>query len=68
LGAKGFFGEGEAVASDAAKRWRKLAAEARARAEEMADPQAKRIMSSIAEGYERLAKRADDRKTPKNSK
>ena len=68
LSAQVFFGEGEGVASDVAKHWRKLAAEARARADEMADPEAKRIMSSIAEGYERLAQRADARKNSKNPK
>ena len=68
LSAQVFFGEGEGVASDVAKHRRKLSAEARARADEMADPEAKRIMSSIAEGYERLARRADARKNSKNPK
>jgi hypothetical protein len=48
--------------SDAAERWRTLAAEARAVAEEMADPEAKRTMLSIADGYDRLARRAEARK------
>jgi hypothetical protein len=47
---------------DRAARWRELAAEARANAEVMNDAQARQIMLSIAEAYERLAKRAEDRK------
>jgi hypothetical protein len=49
-------------AVDVAERWRTLAAEARAAADEMTDPEAKRIMLSIAEGYKVLARRADARK------
>ena len=52
---------------DVAEHWRALAAEARARADEMSDPEAKRIMLSIAEGYERLARRAEGGKNPTNS-
>ena len=52
---------------DVAEHWRTLAAEARARADEMSDPEAKRIMVSIAEGYKRLARRADAGKNPRNS-
>jgi hypothetical protein len=47
---------------DAAERWRSLAAEARAAADALTDPEAKRIMLSIAEGYEVLARRAEARK------
>ena len=47
---------------DLAERWRTLAAEARAAADEMTDPKAKRTLLSIAEGYERLARRAAARK------
>ena len=52
---------------DVAEHWRTLAAEARARADEMSDPEAKRIMLSIAERYERLARRAEAGKDSKNS-
>jgi hypothetical protein len=44
-----------------AKLWRDRAGEARATAERMTDPQAKRIMLAIATGYERLAMRDDER-------
>jgi hypothetical protein len=47
---------------DAAERWRSLAAEARATADAMTEPEAKRTLFSIAEGYERLARRAEARK------
>jgi hypothetical protein len=39
-------------------RWWALAAEACAVAAEMTDPQTRQIMLKIAEGYERLARRA----------
>ena len=48
--------------SDSAERWRKLAEEARAVADQLTDPGAKQIMLTIAAGYERLARRAEDRK------
>ena len=51
---------------DVAERWRTLAAEARATADKMTDPEAKRTLLNIAEGYERLARRAELRK--KNQK
>ena len=47
---------------DNPSRWWALAAEARAVAAEMIDPQARQIMLKIAEGYERLARRAEARK------
>ena len=47
--------------SDPAARWRVLAAEARAVAEEMTDPQARLILLTIARSYERLAERAQTR-------
>ena len=47
---------------DIAERWRTLAAEARAAADEMTDPESKRALLRIAEGYERLARRAEARK------
>jgi hypothetical protein len=46
---------------DNPSRWWALAAEARAVAGEMTDPQARQIMLRIAEGYERLARRAEAR-------
>ena len=55
--------------ADFAERWRALAVEARAAADERTDPEAKRIMLSIADGYEVLARRAEARKKdPKDSK
>ena len=42
--------------------WWALAVEAREVAAEMTDPQARQIMLKIAEGYERLARRAEARK------
>ena len=47
---------------DVAGRWRTLAAEARAAADKMTDPEAKRTLLNIAGGYERLARRAEARK------
>ena len=43
--------------------WRKRAAEARAIAGRMTDPDAKRMMLGIAQSYERLADRAELRAT-----
>ena len=43
------------------KHWRARAEEARAMAEQMPDPEAKRMMLGIAEGYEKLALRAEQR-------
>jgi hypothetical protein len=43
-------------------KWRALAAEARARAAEMAEPPARRIMQEIAAAYESLAERTKVRK------
>ncbi len=51
---------------DNPSRWWALAAEARAVAAEMTDPQARKIMLKIAEGYERLARRAEARKKDTN--
>jgi hypothetical protein len=51
---------------DNPSRWWALAAEARAVAAEMTDPQARQIMLRIAEGYERLARRAEARKKEPN--
>jgi hypothetical protein len=46
---------------DNAKHWRDRAEEARTNAAQMNDPEAKRQMSEIATGYERLAQRAEKR-------
>ena len=68
---KGLHGDDEPMPSgaDVAERWRTLAAEARAAADELTDPEAKRIMISIAVGYDVLARRAEARrKNQKDSK
>jgi hypothetical protein len=41
--------------------WRNRAEEARVNAEQMSDPESKRMMREIAEGYLRLAERAERR-------
>lgn len=41
------------------KYWRERAEEARAQAEEMHDPKAKRTLLGIAESYEKLAEQAE---------
>ncbi len=43
------------------KHWRHRAKEARTNAEHMTDPDARTMMFTIAEDYERLAKRAEER-------
>ncbi len=47
---------------DNAKHWRDRADEARVHAEQLTDPEAKRMMLGIAESYERLAHRAERRR------
>jgi hypothetical protein len=54
--------------SNHAKYWRARAQEALALAEQMRDPEARRIMMEIAAGYERLAARAHARNAEKESK
>jgi hypothetical protein len=41
--------------------WRDRAEEARVNAEQMRDPESKRMMLEIADGYMRLAERAEQR-------
>lgn len=41
--------------------WQRRAEEARAHAEQLADPESRRMMLDIAEDYEKLAKRAEER-------
>ena len=41
--------------------WRQRAEEARAVADQIADPEARQMMLKIADDYERLAKRAEER-------
>jgi O-methyltransferase involved in polyketide biosynthesis len=48
------------------QRWRALAQEARQQASLMTDPDARRIMRSIADGYERLAERAKLKRNESN--
>jgi len=43
------------------KHWRERAEEARVHAEQISDPESKRMMLKIAEDYEKLAKRAEER-------
>jgi hypothetical protein len=52
-------------AEDAVARWRVLEAEARGLASSMTDPEPKRIMLFIAEGYKILRQRAEFRSTQK---
>ena len=44
-----------------AQHWRDRAEEARAHADQMHDETARAMMLGIAEGYEKLARRADER-------
>jgi len=53
---------------DPVHRWRALADDARVAAEQATDPDARRSLLAIAEGYERLAKRAEERAKDKKSR
>ncbi len=48
------------------QRWRALAEEARQQAQLLTDPDARRMMLGIADGYERLAERAKIRGNTNN--
>jgi hypothetical protein len=50
--------------TDDPRHWRDRAHEARIRASELNDPEAKRQMLGIARGYDRLAERAEGRLRP----
>ena len=50
-----------------AKHWHDRASEARALAETLSEPEAKRLMLEIADGYEVLARRAAVRSQEENS-
>jgi hypothetical protein len=50
------------IASDDPKHWRERAEKARYVADGMTDPVLKQMMLDVAAGYERLAKRAEDRR------
>ena len=52
---------------DDAEHWRSRAEETRTIAEIMTDPEARRIMFDIAEGYDRLAERAVERTSRRDS-
>lgn len=52
---------------DNAKHWRERAEEARSVAEGIHDPESRRQMHDIAQGYERLAQRAEQRLALKNN-
>src|SRR4029434_3675545 len=52
---------------DDPKHWRKPAAQARTLAEQMSEPESKKMMLDIAKDYERLAERAEQRARKKES-
>ncbi len=49
------------------KHWRDRAAEARAQAEQIASPDAKKALEQVALGYDRLADKAEERLRHKSS-
>ena len=53
---------------DDPKHWCQLAQEARATAEQLDDPDAKKTMLEIAEGYDQLASSAEKRMASKRGK
>jgi hypothetical protein len=55
-------GTGNMPSDNSSDQWRALAAEVRAIAAELRDPEAKRLMLKIAEAYERLARYAEARR------
>jgi hypothetical protein len=52
---------------EAAARWRALALEARITSDQMTDPEARLLILSIAQAYERLARRAEAQEGKKDS-
>ena len=56
-------GEGRMSHINDPKHWRHRAAEARAMAESLTDPEAKQQMLKVAADYEKLAERAEERST-----
>jgi hypothetical protein len=53
---------------DDPKHWRQLAQDARATADQLDDPDAKKTMIEIAEGYDQLASNAEKRMASKPGK
>jgi hypothetical protein len=53
---------------DDPKRWRQLAQDARVAADRLGDPDAKRTMLEIAEGYEQLASLAEKKMASKSNR
>jgi hypothetical protein len=49
-----------------AKHWQDRAEEARMHAEQLTDPEAKRMMLDIAKSYDKLAARAEERRAKGN--
>ena len=45
-----------------AKHWQDRAEEARVHADQMSDPEARRMMLEVAAGYDKLAKRAEQKR------
>ena len=67
FGVSGYRGHGAMPSDiDREKQWRSLAAETRARAEEMTDSQSRQIMLKIAASYSRLADRAREEREKKS--
>src|SRR5262245_30307438 len=60
-GVGGVSARGSVVLFNDPKHWRERAEEARANAEQISNPEARRKMYEIAESYDRLAQRAEER-------